>query len=606
MSTSEDTASLHLADYGTLLRRRWWIVLAGLAAGALVGLVVMLVVPPNYAASANVLVSPVDVPGQSTNVAGGRTNDAINLDTEAQLVTSATVAEGARKLMRSDESATTLADRVSVTVPPNSSVLTIEYTGRTPDDAAKGAHYFAMAYLENREATADQRAATQAKALSDQLADLRKQLKKVTSRIATLPTNSTDRQYATAEQNVLTGQISDLQKQLTPLEDPQIDPGHIITDASPPSSPSQPVPVLFLVSGAMLGLLVGLGVAVLRDRGDHTVRRARDVQKLLDLPVLADVPMPSRPASWTTLLPSQSGAAQEIRQLQHAITAGRDRHPKVLLVSSASPGPAAQVVAANLTTTLARAGSRVAHVCADFHTVTPGMLGVATGPGLAEILLGERTVEAVLQRASVNDLVYVIGPGQRIGEVKDTLRTDDLRALVAMLGHGFDQVVLEAPPTTVNADAQAWAQFGDVSVVVVEQLYTRREDVLDAVEQLERVGCETLGVVVLPRHPKALDTTMPDYTIRYAGAASIETLSKDTEPEFAAAASSPSSPSPPSSPSSASSSDAPVNGTADSTTEETTTAGENGTAAAAAATTPNRAEPLRRVRAAATDLDRES
>ncbi|HEX6447016.1 MAG TPA: Wzz/FepE/Etk N-terminal domain-containing protein [Streptosporangiales bacterium] len=568
MSTTEDTASLHLADYSSLIRRRWWIVLAGLLAGALVGLVVMFVVPPNYSASANVLVSPVDVPGQGTNVVGGRTDGAINLDTEAQLVTSATVADGAKQLMKSDESATTLAGRVSVSVPPNSSVLTIEYTARTPDDAARGAHFFALAYLANRKAAAEQRAATQAKALTSQLADLRKQLKKTTSRIAALPSNSTDRQYAQAEQNVLTSQISDLQKQLTPLEDPQIDPGHIITDASPPSSPSQPVPVLFLVSGAMLGLLAGLGIAVLRDRGDHTVRRARDVQKLLDLPVLADVAMPPRPASWTTLLPSQSGAAQEIRQLQHAVTANRERHPKVLLVSSASPGPAAQVVAANLTTSLARAGNRVAHVCADFHTVTPGMLGVATGPGLAEILLGERTVDFALQRASVNDLVRVIGPGQRLSEVKDTLRTDDLRAIVSVLSRDFDQVVLETPPTTVNADAQAWAQFGDVAVVVVEQLYSRREDVLDSVEQLERVGCETLGVVVLPRHPKALDTTMPDYTIRYAGAAP-----EDVQPTAPT----------------------PVNGTADAAA-----ASANGTNGNGAASTP-----LRRSRAITTDPDRE-
>lgn len=567
MSTTEDTASMHLADYGSLIRRRWWIVLTGLVAGALVGLVVMFLVPPNYSASANVLVSPVDVPGQNTNVAGGRTNGAINLDTEAQLVTSATVADDAKKLMKSDESASTLADRVSVSVPPNSSVLTIEYTARTPDDAARGAHYFALAYLANRKSTAEQKAATQAKALSSQLSDLRKQLKKTTSRIAALPVNSTDRQYAQAEQNVLTSQISDLQKQLTPLQDPQIDPGHIITDASAPTSPSQPVPVLFLVSGAMLGLLVGLGIAVLRDRGDHTVRRARDVQKLLDLPVLADVAMPSRPASWTTLLPSQSGAAQEIRQLQHAITAGRERHPKVLVISSASPGPAAQVVAANLTTSLARAGNRVAHVCADFHTVTPGMLGVATGPGLAEILLGGRTVEFALQRASVNDLVQVIGPGQRVGEVKDTLRTDDLRAIVTALRRDFDQVVLETPPTSVNADAQAWAQFGDVAVVTVEQLYSRREDVLDSVEQLERVGCETLGVVVLPRHPKALDTTMPDYTIRYAGAAP-----EDDRPTLGT----------------------PANGTGEPPVASVN--GGNGTAST----------PLRRTRAVTSDLDRES
>lgn len=515
MSTTDDTATLHradyhLADYGTFVRRRWWIVLVGLLVGFVVGLAAMQIVPPTYTSSANVLVSPVDLPGQSGNVAGGRTNDAINLDTESQLVTSAAVAEGAKKLMKSDESAQTLADRVSVSVPPNSSVLTIAYDGGTPEEAARGAHYFAESYLANRKATAESSGEALASTLKKQVKDLEKQLKKVTGRIAELPLNSTDRQLASAEQNVLTSQLSSLNAQLAPLEDLEVNPGRIITDAAPPSSPSQPVPVLFLVSGAMLGLLGGLVFAALRDRGDHSIRRARDVTRLLDLPVLADVEIPARTSTWSHLLPSQSGAAQEVRQLQHAVTGVRGRHPKVLLVTAASAGPGAHVVAANLTATLARSGKRVVHVCADLTTARGAeMLGVPTGRGLSEILLGERDVSYALQQAPANEHISVLTPGHRSDELGDTLHTDALRAIATTLRDRFDYVVLETPATTISADAQAWAQFSDVAVVAVQRLLTRREDAIDAVNQLERVGCATLGIVVLPRHPKGLGWHSP-------------------------------------------------------------------------------------------------
>lgn len=506
MSTTDDTASLQLADYGSLLKRRWWLVSAGLLAGVLVGFAAMWVIPPTYEASANVLVQPTNLPGLAGNVTGGRTNDAVNLDTESQLVTSAAVADGARKLLKTSESASSLAERVTVSVPPNSSVLTITFAGDTPKEAAKGAHYFAESYLANRKDNAEKQAETQVSALTKQRKDLEKRLKKVSSQIAQLPSNSTDRQVASAEQSVLTNQIADIGSKLAPLEDLSVDPGRIITDAAPPDEPSQPVPVLFLISGAMLGLLAGLVIAVLRDRSDHTIRRARDVTKLLDLPVLADVDVPERDTSWTSLLPSKSGAAQEIRQLQHAVSGPQTDHPHVVLVAAASGGPAASLIAANLTAMLGRSGQRVALVCADLASASSAaMLGVHPGSGVAEVLLGERSVDYVVQQAPSNDHIHVITPGMRIGEIGDTLYTEKLRTIVTVLRDQFDYVVLEAPATTVTADAQAWAQFSDAAIVVVQRLRTLREDALDAVSQMERVGCEVLGLAVLPRHPKSQD-----------------------------------------------------------------------------------------------------
>lgn len=68
MSTTEDTVSLQLADYGSLLKRRWWLVAVGLLAGVLVGFAAMWVIPPTYEASANVLVQPTNLPGDRKSV----------------------------------------------------------------------------------------------------------------------------------------------------------------------------------------------------------------------------------------------------------------------------------------------------------------------------------------------------------------------------------------------------------------------------------------------------------------------------------------------------------------------------------------------------------
>ncbi|MQA03055.1 MAG: hypothetical protein GEV07_10125 [Streptosporangiales bacterium] len=507
MSKPDDTGPDHLADYGLLLRRRWRIVAAGLLLGAVVGFVTMRVVPPTYEATTNVLVLPTGVPGTTGNVAGGRTQDAINLDTEAQLVTSASVSNPAGELMHSRETGADLAERVEITVPPNSAVLSITYSDNTPAKAARGARAFAKSYLTNRKATAERQADQRAESLDRQRGRLQKKLKRLNEDIATLP-EGTERDLAGAEKRSLTSQISDLGEKLTPLQDPSVDPGRVITDAAPPTEPSQPVPILFLVSGAALGLLAGLFLAVLRDKNDHRIRDARDVTSLLDLPVLADIELPEGTSVWTNLLPSKSGAAQEIRQLQHVITGGAGAR-RTVLVTSASIGPATQLLAANLTASLARSGKQVIHVCADFGSEAgTRMLGLRNAPGLAEVLLESRPVDTVTQVAPGNARIHLLAPGLRTGDAGD-LPNDRLSMLVGLLANRYDHVVIEAPTTTVTADAQAWAQHSDVAVLAVQRLHTLREDALDAVNQMELVGCEVLGLVVLPRHKKNDDHSVP-------------------------------------------------------------------------------------------------
>src|SRR3712207_7781370 len=90
--------STDLSHYLGMLRRHWWIIVlaAGLGAGGAIAFTATQ--PKVYRSSTSVLVSPA---GTDTNASGGRTRGDINLDTEAQLVKSTAVANGAKQLLRS-------------------------------------------------------------------------------------------------------------------------------------------------------------------------------------------------------------------------------------------------------------------------------------------------------------------------------------------------------------------------------------------------------------------------------------------------------------------------------------------------------------------------
>ena len=141
------TVTYDLADYLGMARRSWWVLVLCIALGVGAAYVYTGHEPKEYESTTKVQVLPTT---QDANAASGRTTGSINLDTEAQLVQSVNVAQKAHDLMQSPLSPDALLKNVSVTVPPNSTVLEITYAANTAAAAQAGSHAFAEGYLSYR------------------------------------------------------------------------------------------------------------------------------------------------------------------------------------------------------------------------------------------------------------------------------------------------------------------------------------------------------------------------------------------------------------------------------------------------------------------------
>jgi uncharacterized protein involved in exopolysaccharide biosynthesis len=258
-----------LADYASLLRRRWLIVLLLLAAGVGCGVASLLVIRPVYTASAQVLVSATGLQEQ-TNQVTNRQRESLNLDTEAQVVQSAVVAKKAGKTLRSTPGP------VEASVPPNTSVLQISYTAADPTAAAAGANAYARAYLAYRSESSTQVLTIQLKALLAKLKQFDESLVAVVATLPKLQKGTAERTLALQRQSVLSRQSYNLTVRYDAIRTITVTPGSVISDAVAPPAPSAPSPPLHLGSGLMAGLLSGVGVAWLRDRLDTGPRGRTD------------------------------------------------------------------------------------------------------------------------------------------------------------------------------------------------------------------------------------------------------------------------------------------------------------------------------------------
>ncbi|MGH3320967.1 MAG: Wzz/FepE/Etk N-terminal domain-containing protein, partial [Streptosporangiaceae bacterium] len=495
--------SFELADYGALLLRRWRTVVVCLLLGLVLSGAYVVLGPKTYTSTASVLVTPTGAEAQS-EIVGGRSPTEINLDTEAQIAQSAVVARRAEGWLGTTAPLEDVIDQLTVTVPPNSAILEISFEGSTPGAAKRGAHAFAAAYLANRRTTAKTEVKGQVGVLRGQLKNLTGQLRDVTNKLAVLPTGSAEATYAQTRKGVLTTRISDLNQQISALQTQTVTPGHIISDARIPDGPSSPIVPLYLASGLLAGLLIGLMAAVLRDRSDRRIRRPGDVERLVHLPVLLHVP--TKRKAPLGLAEARSPVGQAFHELCHSITATLGHGNHVLLATGAAPGRCTSVVAANLAAALARTGSSTVLVCADLQSfASTWLLGLQRTPGLSDVLLHGSDVSDVEQRPAELPRLRVITPGADGEVASDQLQTQTMERLVAELRRSATYVVVEAPPTSVSADAQALADVADAALVVVESRRAEREQVREGVRQLDRMGAAILGAVVLPaqRHPVA-------------------------------------------------------------------------------------------------------
>lgn len=492
MQSDEAWNTAKLSDYFVLLRRRWLSILLCLLLGAAAALAYLYVAPKQYSATTSVLVTPT-TPTDATNASRGV--EIINLDTEAQLVTATdTVAGAAKALKVPADQLPTLVSNVGVTVPPNTDILDIAYTGSSPQEAQKGSRAFAQAYLDQRRAGAQADLTAQDKALQQQIDSVNEALAKAIQTSAGLAPGSPDRARADQTASALSSELATLSNQQNQVRSTTVTPGRIVTEPALPTQPSSPNRLIVLAAGAVLGLLLGLGVAALRHRSDDVIRRPEDIFRRTHLPVATVLHSKLRGAE-VALAEPLSADGRGYARLRNLVTTSLEHSERrVVLVAGVQRGGGP--VAANLAASLARAGEEVFLVCADvFGDTAASLLGGAPSAGLNEVLAGLQSAESAARPVPGVPSLRVLGPGQDPDRADALLQTRGPRQLVDRLLESATYVVIEAPSTTESPDAQTLANVASTAVLVVEADTTSAQDVLDAYAQCESMATPVLGAV---------------------------------------------------------------------------------------------------------------
>ncbi|WP_408898126.1 polysaccharide biosynthesis tyrosine autokinase [Nocardioides sp. R1-1] len=281
-------------------------------------------------------------------------------------------------------------------------------------------------------------------------------------------------------------------------EDSQIQ-AQITDKASYSAAQVSPDVVLNLVVAALIGILLGIGLAVAREILDRTIRTADHVAELTDSPVLASIGFDGdiRSAPLLTDLGGFAARTEAFRLLRTNLQfIDLDHQPRCLVISSAVPGEGKTMTSTNLAVALAQTGRNTLIIDADLRRPrVASTLGLDPAIGLTTALVGKTEIHDAIQVHEASGL-HVLASGAKPPNPTEILQSKITHDLIRRLRSSYDMVIIDAPPLLPVADASVLAKLADGVIIVVRHAKTTKDQVNEAINRLNQVGARLYGVVV--------------------------------------------------------------------------------------------------------------
>jgi capsular polysaccharide biosynthesis protein len=474
MSAAAEPGSPLLAQ----LRRRWMLILATTVVCAVAAFAIAQTRDETFTAQTALLVSQSSPEATILGAAVPQDSGTQGRSTTtiATVANARPVAERTAQTLRGRLTAAAVQDQVSVAPSADANVLQVTATDTTPAAAAQLANAFAAEVVAVQSERVLRSAQTAREALARRYADL-----------------------SPARRRSADGQ--DLRVQIQRLRTLELVGARglsVIEPAQAPAAGNSSV-VRTTLLGLLFGLLLGGGLALLREQLDHRVRPEDDLERLLGLPVLGEVPESRDLAGAVPMGQLAPAAAEPFRMLWSRLRYGPFERPvRRVLLTSAGTQDGKSLVAWYLASAAAASGARVLLIEADARQPVlaerhhlppaPGLLGLLDGG--ADLAGAVARVDAPGQGAL--DVLAAREPGDTLTRLD---ATDRLVGLLSEEVMSYDLVVVDAPPIRLAAEAIPLSTAVDGVLVVARSSRSTREGLREVLGELTRLQAPVLGAV---------------------------------------------------------------------------------------------------------------
>jgi capsular exopolysaccharide synthesis family protein len=305
----------------------------------------------------------------------------------------------------------------------------------------------------------------------------------------------------------------------------------VVDPAKAPQRPYKPRLSSNIALGVFAGLIAGLALIVTIERADRTIQDPSDSTVYLNLPELgvipADVvgrrhlnyrnartpngthaPLPTQRAELITWERKPSIAAEAFRAALTSIlfSSANGYRPKVLTLSSASPGEGKTTVACNLAIALAEIHQRVLLIDADMRKPRiHDIFSIPNDRGLRDLLMDRSglgdTPRSLIRDTSIPGL-FLLPSGPPVSNASNLLYSQRFVELIERFRLEFDAILIDTPPMLQMPDARVVGRLADAVILVIRAGKTTRGEAIAARRRFGDDSTPVLGTILNAWDPK--------------------------------------------------------------------------------------------------------
>lgn len=256
-----------------------------------------------------------------------------------------------------------------------------------------------------------------------------------------------------------------------------------------------------LAFGLLLGMMLGMGAAFLREFMDDSLKGSDELEKTTGLPVLGLLPniknQPDEQIALLAHMEPRSPLAEAIRSLRTSLKFSTQYGaPRTTFITSSNPAEGKSSIALNLATAYAQVGSKVLLIDADLRNPSiHHLLKLENLEGLTNYLAGAGDASDISRPCLIKQL-RVITSGPIPPDPVELLSGKRMTELLDVSMNEFDYIIIDGPPVIGLADALVLSNLADATILTVQAGKTRKASLLAALKRLERTSGNIIGTLL--------------------------------------------------------------------------------------------------------------
>ncbi|MGK6351554.1 GumC family protein [Parapedobacter sp. DT-150] len=261
-----------------------------------------------------------------------------------------------------------------------------------------------------------------------------------------------------------------------------------------------------LFAGLLIGLIIPAAIIYLRSQLNTRIRRKEDISRYTQVPVIGEISHNTKKETLVVSPESRSAIAEQFRALRTNLSFYLPRSDqKTILLTSSMSGEGKSFVALNMAMIFAVSGKRV--VLMEMDLRKPNISAKLDKPnevGFTNFVIdSDLTPREILAPSGIHENLLLIGSGPIPPNPAETILSHRLDELMQHLNDRFDCIIIDAPPVGLVTDAQLLGKYADLSLYLVRQGYTYKNQ-LQIVEDLHRTQkMKQLAILVNDIDPKS-------------------------------------------------------------------------------------------------------